>query len=434
MGLPIMSLRHLPVRSIMGPVIALGLVAAAPLGARPGDPSPSEKAVPAADTLPPIVFFVAKGDPDACGPGCREWIAADGRIDPGADDRLRALLRKLGGRKLPIFFHSPGGRVEVALAIGRMLRARGLTAGVARTVPVGCDAKQTREAACDKLKREGRELLADLDMARTMCNSACVFALVGGAVRDLGAGVRLGVHSVRLAATSGPGGAGHARVTAAAEQRALQQIYQRIAAYLAEMGIAPRLLAAAREIDTHSLRYLTRDEVVAFGIDRREAVESSWQFIESAASASATKILEARDDESSGFRTTTLTLRCATPLEVTLQYRHEAGAVARSLPRLRLTAGAGSFPLGRAITLATTRGTRRQVEMLDARLPISILREPAFAIEAVESAAAVPDPSAIEARFATVTVRSLGSGLSQLARSCAAPPAVPHGSPAVEHI
>src|SRR3979490_3576698 len=48
---------------------------------------------------PPVVFFLAKGEPNACGPGCQEWIAADGTFDPGADGRLRALLKKLGGRK-----------------------------------------------------------------------------------------------------------------------------------------------------------------------------------------------------------------------------------------------------------------------------------------------------------------------------------------------
>ena len=55
------------------------------------------------------MFFLAKGDANACGVGCSEWIAADGTFDAGADDRLRALLKKLGGRKLPIFFHAPGG-------------------------------------------------------------------------------------------------------------------------------------------------------------------------------------------------------------------------------------------------------------------------------------------------------------------------------------
>jgi hypothetical protein len=68
-------------------------------------------AEPAADLkAPPIAFFVAKGEADICGPGCNEWIAADGTIDRDAGKRLRALLDKLGARKLPLYFHSAGAR------------------------------------------------------------------------------------------------------------------------------------------------------------------------------------------------------------------------------------------------------------------------------------------------------------------------------------
>ena len=38
-------------------------------------------------TPPPIVFYLAKGEADACGPGCNEWIAAEGQIDAGAARR-----------------------------------------------------------------------------------------------------------------------------------------------------------------------------------------------------------------------------------------------------------------------------------------------------------------------------------------------------------
>src|SRR5689334_21080576 len=41
---------------------------------------------------PPMAFFLARGEPGACGEGCAEWIAADGTIDRAAGQRLRALL------------------------------------------------------------------------------------------------------------------------------------------------------------------------------------------------------------------------------------------------------------------------------------------------------------------------------------------------------
>src|SRR4051812_44535291 len=33
---------------------------------------------------PPVTFYVAKGAPDACGPGCDRWIAVDGQINGDA--------------------------------------------------------------------------------------------------------------------------------------------------------------------------------------------------------------------------------------------------------------------------------------------------------------------------------------------------------------
>src|SRR5262245_2413797 len=58
----------------------------------------------------PIVFYLARGAPDSCGPGCSEWIAAEGTIDLGAASRLRAFLAKIPAKtratRLPIYIHS----------------------------------------------------------------------------------------------------------------------------------------------------------------------------------------------------------------------------------------------------------------------------------------------------------------------------------------
>ena len=86
-----------------------------------------------------------------------------------------------------------------AIEVGRIMRARKLTAGVGRTIPQGCDPTAIREKACDAIKRAGRELRAELRTART-CNSACVYALFGAAAREVGAGAQLGVHSLRSGA------------------------------------------------------------------------------------------------------------------------------------------------------------------------------------------------------------------------------------------
>jgi hypothetical protein len=61
-----------------------------------------------------MVFYPMRGAPDACGPGCSEWIAAEGDFDPFSIGRLLALLSRLNGRKPPIFFDSPGGSMAHA--------------------------------------------------------------------------------------------------------------------------------------------------------------------------------------------------------------------------------------------------------------------------------------------------------------------------------
>ncbi len=143
----------------------------------------------------PMIFYVAKGAPDACGPGCREWIAAEGAFDTGAATRLRAFLSRHRDANLPIYFHSPGGLADRAFSIGRMMRERGMTAGVSRTQPEAC--RKLDEKACNALKRSGQTLASELS-AIAACNSACVYALIGATERRVPPGARLGVHSSRL--------------------------------------------------------------------------------------------------------------------------------------------------------------------------------------------------------------------------------------------
>ena len=421
--------------------VALGLAAGTPAAAQaaPSSPakpagSPSKPPAPEkSETMPPpVVFFLAKGDANACGVGCSEWIAADGTFDAGAEDRLRVLLKKLGGRKPPVFFHSPGGQVSAGLAIGRLLRQRGLTSGVGWTVPAGCDPKQRQEPACDKLRRSGRDLVAVLDAGHTMCNSSCVFALVGGAVREVGAGVQLGVHSISFALKQ-VDAEGHVTrkpspMTPAAERKATDIWYGRISAYLREMGISQGLLAGAREIEYSRLRFLDRREIVAFGIDRRETVEGMWWFVDQG--PSAVKLIE--ENRAGAFRKDYLRLSCRNGSTLRLLYGRDLGADAPVLPvRLRVTASAGTFVLGRPFRSATS-GTRAPMELRSVDLPISVLGDPAFTIEVAETAApalqggkgaaadgnVAPVAEETPVSMATVKVQSAGAGLGELARRC----------------
>jgi len=261
--------------------LALSAILALPAAAA-AEPAITKTApAPALRDIPPITFFIAKGEPDACGPGCDTWIAAHGAFDQGAPQRLRAVLAKAGKRRMPIFFFSPGGSVSAAMEVGRIMRTHKLTAGVGRTIPQGCDPKVIREKACDTIMRAKRELTAELRTARATCNSACVYALFGAAVREVGAGAELGVHSISirrtLIKTDREG-----RILASSSKRitgdtsGIREAHARVARYAAAMGIGSGVVDAAAKVPFDQVRYLSRDEIVQFGIDARPFVESRW--------------------------------------------------------------------------------------------------------------------------------------------------------------
>ena len=74
-----------------------------------GAETPAEKAgMPSTLTI-----YLAKGAPDACGPGCDRWIAVEGEIDGEAAPRIRRFLAAIKDTQRPIYFYSPGGNVDL---------------------------------------------------------------------------------------------------------------------------------------------------------------------------------------------------------------------------------------------------------------------------------------------------------------------------------
>jgi hypothetical protein len=388
----------------------------APFQIRPSEAKRPETkpAVPDA----PIVFFVARGEPNACGPGCQEWIAAEGTFDSDAEPRLWELLRKLGDRKLPIYFHSRGGSVAAGLELGRLIRQHGLTAGVGRTVPADCDRKDPHDEACDALKRSGRELVAEFDTLGAICASSCVYTLLGGMVREVGVGARLGVHDTFMPLTIRSADAdGHItdvplQLTAGAERKQLQAGYELIGAYLHKMGISPGLMTSAHATPPERLRFLTREEIVAFGIDRRDAVEDAWSFVDQPAGASAVKLIEATDAEAGGFRTTMLSLSCRDKSTVRLQYAHEFDAGnERPSGALQVTTGGRSFPLMR-LNAGARGDSRLTLEKHGAELPLSALDDATFVVESAGQGGSDAQ------RPVHLKVATAGPALGALARRC----------------
>src|SRR5580658_9814568 len=52
-----------------------------------------------------MIFYVAHGAAGSCGPGCSEWIAAEGTVKWDTYKRLLAILDRQAGRKPPVVIH-----------------------------------------------------------------------------------------------------------------------------------------------------------------------------------------------------------------------------------------------------------------------------------------------------------------------------------------
>jgi len=150
-----------------------------------------------------MIFFVAKGERNACGPGCSEWIAAEGMFEgPQVEQRFRDLLVTLKGRNLPIVFNSLGGIIGEALVLGRILRERRMAGSVGESYPEGCKARIAADESCRRIMEGNRELKAQLRTAGAVCSSACVYALRGASERHVPADARVGSHAATPTAVS----------------------------------------------------------------------------------------------------------------------------------------------------------------------------------------------------------------------------------------
>jgi hypothetical protein len=137
-----------------------------------------------------MIFYLAHGADGACGPGCSDWIAAEGTVEWDTHKRLIAILDRLAGRKLPLVINTRGqSSLNVAVGMGRILHERGIDTMEGATDVTACTGKP--EADCFALKRPGGPLDATLNTKDTLCDIACVLILAGGIHRSLPSGTRV---------------------------------------------------------------------------------------------------------------------------------------------------------------------------------------------------------------------------------------------------
>jgi hypothetical protein len=360
----------------------------------------------------PMIFFVAKGEPNACGPSCSEWIAADGMFDAGAPRRLRALLVRLEDRKLPIFLHSPGGLTSSALEIGRLLR-RKLTAGVSRTVPAGCVGASKEN--CRALMQSGEALEAELRNL-AVCASACVYALIGAHVRHVPPGARIGVHTGKIAADDVDG-----RYRAMSNARTVR--------YLREMGIADAFFDVVSKVPYEQMHFLSRDEIAEFGIDRSVFRETRWTAMDWPWAGvewppqpfSVVKFLvETSGEKRKQYRAAAIRLSCAGPGRVALRYFRKLASkeTAAAVGSIELSAGGErlSFPQSASISKVDPLETG-WFEARYTSVPFAFF-EAAATRDSIDIAESDPFETTTPPRIIKLSTDGLSKTLERLKKAC----------------
>jgi hypothetical protein len=271
--------------------LTCGAVSALPAKHRLDAPKPREES---------MTFYVVKGAADACGPDCDTWIEAEGKVESDTAKRFKVFLDRLRDRNLPIYFASPGGNLDQAIAIGTMLHGKRTIARVGRTIVRECGFEAQDGEACVKLKQSGRELHGDLFTNGAICASACPYALIGAGVHEVAPDAILAIHSPKVVLNF-HGGQPDAVVVAAANQRGRERADRVASVYLARMGIDAGLIALTRTVKFEDIHVLTRDEIARFGVDRREFVETPWRFERNALNT-VRKIVVAKVPGEASFR------------------------------------------------------------------------------------------------------------------------------------
>jgi hypothetical protein len=248
---------------------------------------------------PKLIIYQAKGPANSCGPGCDRWIAVEGKVDEGAAARIRRFLRDVKDTQRPIYFHSPGGAVEQALIIGRLLRSRKAVARVGRTIVAACGAGAQVDDACLKIKTGGGEVQADVVTHHAMCNSACGYLFLGATTREVAPDAAMAVHNSRFTlAVHGPA---PAQLVAAIKERGIAKADRDRASFIEAMGISRELVDLIRTVKFESPHVLTRPELYRFGIDTRPLVETPWT-LETVAKPYVGKVALAKKNDGAAFR------------------------------------------------------------------------------------------------------------------------------------
>jgi hypothetical protein len=242
-------------------------------------PAPAPPPAITMTDAPMQVHLVRSGLP-GCEPHCTEWIAAQGQIDKTTVAQFKKVLAQIGERRPPVLIHSGGGSVEDAIAVGRLIRAKGLDVAVAKTDFAPCAPADT---ACRKKIAKGG-LIGTPKAYLSICASACPLIVAGGTRRYVGSWALLGVHQIstfqkhikvlrtyQITRRTVWGAPVEVKRTLIAEKRIAEKtvqtqtksdIYDKVREHFVAMGINDSIMSLLRETPGTSMRWLKRPELL----------------------------------------------------------------------------------------------------------------------------------------------------------------------------
>jgi hypothetical protein len=362
---------------------------------------------------PKLIMYLAKGPANSCGQGCDRWIAIEGIIDADAASRVRQFLNGVKDTQRPIYFHSPGGEVRQAFAIGRLLRSRKAIGRVGRTIASACAAGSQIDDACLKIKTAGGEVQAEIATRYSMCNSACSYLFLGATTREVAPDAALGVHDSKLIVEF----RGHPSARQRAEYMAIHRDHddRERSSYIEAMGISHELVDLVETVKFESMHVLTRPELYRFRIDTRDLAETAWT-LETGARGYIRKTALAKKDDGS-FRPMELRLFCESKDRARLLFIRESEKSALGTSSVALIAGSEKPP-----SFGTFPARLGRFEMWSAVIATDAVRN-WFVLPGIEigEGRLLPDGKSTQSIF-EIDTRGLEGAWSQLVATCAAPP------------
>ncbi len=147
-------------------------------------------------------------------------LIATGTIEPGTAAAFKAEIEKRGAYVKTVVLHSPGGSVQDALVMGRLIR--------------------------------DKKFATEVESGR-YCASSCPLVFAAGIERRAGEKAAIGVHQVAAAAGNAPGD----------EMAQTQRITAQCQRYLADMGVDLQVWVHAMETPKDELFTFKPDELLA---------------------------------------------------------------------------------------------------------------------------------------------------------------------------